>query len=153
MTAVSQNKELIINSIGIIDFLCEINIPILELLEIMKKMVEYRFMITLTEYSFFHLLKQYSNSEPTTQDEIISLWKLYLNTADAFDNKYKEVFKQCISTVYAKIYNKDVDTNSEFFKEFAISCMKYNKLKISINFSENGELVLTTYKINETIES
>ena len=142
-----------INSIGIIDFLCEINIPILELLEIMKKMVEYRFMITLTEHSFFHLLKQYSNSESTTQDEIISLWKLYLNTADAFDNKYKEVFKQCISTVYAKIYNKDVDTNSEFFKKFAISCMKYNKLKISINFRENGELVLTTYKINETIES
>ena len=67
MTAVSQNEELMINSIGIIDFLCEINIPILELLEIMKKMVEYRFMITLTEHSFFHLLKQYSNRQLKTK--------------------------------------------------------------------------------------
>lgn len=104
LTAMSQNEELMINTIGIIDFLCEINIPILELLGIMKKMVEYRFMITLTEHSFFHLLKQYSNSDPKTQDEIINAWKLYLNTAYTFDNKYKEIFKQCVSTVYAIEY-------------------------------------------------
>lgn len=147
LTAVTQNEEYVINTIGITDFLCEINIPALELLKIMKKMVNYRFMVTLTERSFLYILTQYSNSEQEIKDQIIELWKLYLNEAESYENSYKEIFKQCISTVYAKIYNNDIDKNSMIFQEFAISCMKYNNLRIEIDFNEDGELVLTTYKI------
>ena len=147
LTAAAQNEECLINTIGIIDFLCEIDIPVLELLEIMKKMVNFRFMVTLTEHSFLYILGQYSNSEQEIQDQIIELWKLYLNEAESYESSYKEIFKQCISTVYAKIYNNDIDKNSIFFQEFAVSCMKYNNLRIEINFNEEGELVLTTYKI------
>ena len=147
LTAAAQNEECLINTIGIIDFLCEIDIPVLELLEIMKKMVNFRFMVTLTEHSFLYILGQYSNSEQEIQDQIIKLWNLYLNEAESYESSYKEIFKQCISTVYAKIYNNDIDKNSIFFQEFAVSCMKYNNLRIEINFNEEGELVLTTYKI------
>ena len=147
LTAAAQNEECLINTIGIIDFLCEIDIPVLELLEIMKKMVNFRFMVTLTEHTFLYILGQYSNSEQEIQDQIIKLWKLYLNEAESYESSYKEIFKQCISTVYAKIYNNDIDKNSIFFQEFAVSCMKYNNLRIQINFNEEGELVLTTYKI------
>lgn len=146
LTVIAQNEECIINTIGIIDFLCEINISTLELLKIMKRMVEYRFVITLTENSFLQLLTQYSNSEQDIKDEIIRLWKLYLSTAESYDSHYREVFKQCISTVYAQIYNKSVDTKSMFFQEFAVSCMKYNNLRMKIDFNEEGELMLTTYR-------
>ena len=52
----------------------------------MKKMVNFRFMVTLTEHTFLYILGQYSNSEQEIQDQIIKLWKLYLNEAESYES-------------------------------------------------------------------
>lgn len=142
-----QIKEMNISGIGILNFLIELNTDVYELLDYMKKMVEYRFLISLTKESIYYILNQYNKIENQERKEaFMAKWIEYLSMAELIDENYKNVFAQNMLGVYQAVIKEKIDFLNPIWKNFVFFFMKYNNLRLGITQDENGDAHITLYR-------
>lgn len=119
--AENQGKD-----ICIIDFLSSINIDIDDLLDYMNKMVEFRFLVSLTKYTLNYILSQYEKIvDIGKQEKVMGKWIGYLSLGDEVGGEYKNLFVQRLAEVYRDSYEDNQDSTNPIWKNFSFFIVKY----------------------------
>ena len=75
---------------SILEFLCSLNLDVLELLDYMKKMLEYRFVIVFNKIFVNIVRNAYLTAESQKQELIATAWEEYLILINESDIEYKK---------------------------------------------------------------
>lgn len=145
-----QMYETNVKGVGILNFLIGIGMELFDLLDCMKKMVEYRFLITLTTESIFYILSEYDNLENIDMKEkCMEKWIDYLSTAESMEADYKNIFMQNMGRVYQTAMEHKIDVLNPIWRNFVFFFIKYNNIRIEVRIGEDGNYEVITHKLEE----
>lgn len=147
--ALLQMKEFDTNGIGIINFLSGIQMEIGGLLDCMKKMLEFEFLITLTIESFTYLMEMYTTIKDNDKSELyMEKWINYLSKPENMSEEYKNIFVQNITDVYKALYEQEIGNTNPLWNNFVFFLMKYNHIRMEVRLSEDGNYEVVAHRID-----
>lgn len=112
--------------ICIIDFLSSINIDIDDLLNYMNKMVEFRFLVSLTKDTLNYILTQYEKIvDIEKQEKVMEKWIDYLALDDEVRDEYKNLFVQQLIEVFKDLCEENKDSVNPIWRNFCFFIVKY----------------------------
>ncbi len=124
-----------------VDFLIDLNISIDEFFQYMNKLVDFRFIITLTENTFNFILKKYNvSSDDSTKEKILTQWIDYLSLAQEIEGEYKKHFVDNLTDVFQMVYKSSKILKHPIYYYLFIYILKYKNLKCIIDKNGNLEL-------------
>lgn len=130
-----------IDSSCILDFLCEINTPLLNLIEHMKNMLKYKILVIISPYCFNYILKQYRNLKVYEQEAFIKEWYEFFDIIEQQDDKYKEICTFLLNHVFKTQYSKERNhLDNPIYKILAHNILVLNNMKVTINYTEEGKM-------------
>ena len=77
------------------------------------------------------------------------MWEKFLATIDVTDDIYKLYFAQVSTDVMRKKYESDTEIDGIMWTRFSLYVMKYNGFRFNVSINADGELEITTYKIDK----
>ncbi len=133
---------------GILDFLCDIEIPCIELLKVMNNMTSFRFLSVLSLKAYCYLAKCYNELAEKDQVQFLNLWNEFLNSINREnDGDYFEVFKLMITKTYSEIIpSENQYISSDIYAPLAIKCFELNEIRLGWVRDELGTLHLRAFK-------
>ena len=138
-----------INSSCILDFLCEINTPLLDLIKYMKNMLKFKFLVVFSPCSMDYITKNFFTLSPEEQKTFLKEWDEYLKSIQAQDEKYKEICISLLNKVFGIQYeNKENILNNPVLRITMPHILDLNNLKIELQITEDGEIKTKIYKVN-----
>ncbi|WP_313185446.1 hypothetical protein [Lacrimispora sp.] len=146
MSRIENSK---IPAIGLLDFLCELEIPVIELISYIHKMIEFRFLVTITLKSISYISEKYDEASEAEKSSIYLLWDKLLAIIDTTDDEYKMYFTQIATDIMRNKYEGDIQVENIIWRIFSLYVMKYNNFRINVSANASGELEITTYKIGK----
>ena len=146
-------KDISTISVGILEFLCNLNLDVLELLDYMKKMLEYRFVIIFNKMFVNKVRNAYLTAESQMQELIATAWEEYLTLINESDIEYK---KQIIPVINETIRELDVIETEKvdiILQRLGHYALTLNNIKLQIYINQNFEVEVKAYKVAESIEN
>ena len=146
-------KDVSTTSVSILEFLCSLNLDVLELLDYMKKMLEYRFVIIFNKMFVNKVRNAYLTAETQTQELIATAWEEYLILINESDIEYK---KQIIPVINETIKELDVIETENvdiILQRLGHYALIFNDIKLQISINPNFEVEVKAYKVAESIEN
>lgn len=124
-----------------IDFLTELDISLNDLLEYMNKLVEFRFIITLTVKSFNHIIRKYDGiKDEEIKESLLEKWINYLSSIKEIDGDYKIHFINNLTEVLKEIERTPSKIKHPLYYYLFMHYLKYNNLKLNFNKDANGNM-------------
>ncbi len=133
--AISQMKECGISSVGIADFLCDMGLTAPMLINYIRKMIDCRFNIIVTDKLIKTLTALYENMTDVERDEFLLQWSECLRSVNELEDKYKENFVSLITDIFKK-YHDESRMGNPIWRCFALYVMRYNNIKLQFPISE-----------------
>ncbi len=128
-------------TVGIIDFIVELDVSIDDLFEYMNKLVDFRFVITLTKKSFNYIVKKYDEiTDDNVKENLLESWINYLSSIQKIDDDYKVHFSNNLTEVLRKVYKSPSDIQHPIYHYLFVYYMKYNNLKLEFDKDSSGNL-------------
>lgn len=109
--ALSTKGMLDFRCIGIIDLLCEIELPLDQIIAILSKMAEYKFEFLLSEQNWLYLIDKFDSIyDDEYREKCMCSWFDFLETVDAMKtgDKYKTVFWENLVVTLRRYYLEEV---------------------------------------------
>lgn len=129
------------STIGIIDFLVELGISINDMFDYMNKLIDFRFIVTLTEKSFDFIVRKYDEiTDDDIKENILTRWIEYLSSAEEIEDDYKTYFSHNLSEVSRKVVKAPSDFEHLIYHYLFVYYIKYNNLKLKLGKDINGNL-------------
>ena len=153
LTQLTLFKDFSIASEGILEFLCDLNLEVLQLLDYMKKMLEYRFVIVFNKIFVNKVRNAYFIADSQKQELIATAWEEYLILINESDIEYK---KQIIPVINETIRELDIIERENvdiILQKLGHYALMFNNIKLQISINENFEVEVQAYKIAENIET
>ena len=141
ISCLSNSDEYKFSTIRIVDFLTELEITISDMFEYMNKLVDFRFLITLTEKSFNYIVKKYDEiADDDKKENLLENWIDYLSSIQKIDDDYKVHFSNNLTEVLRKVYKSPSDIQHPIYHYLFVYYMKYNNLKLRFDKDSSGNL-------------
>lgn len=131
--------EVDIGTIGIADFLTKESKDVNELLEYVKKMVEYKCTVPFTVNTIYRVIEFFENSETKEKQNIIKKWSNILQIP-LKDETYKTVMLAHVQNCINSLRN-ETDRFTPIGECLLYSWLKYSGHKIAVSISDDGELI------------
>jgi hypothetical protein len=147
--AVSSLQNSKILAIGLLEFLCEIEMPVIELIGYMHKMLEFRFLLIVNFKAVTYISEKFEEASESEKSNIYLLWDEFLAAIDVTEDVYKQYFTQISTDVMRNKYECDTEIDSIIWRRFSLYVMKYNGFSYNVSINADGELEITTYKIDK----
>lgn len=126
--------------VGIVDFLCLIEIPVVKLFDVIKQMINYRFYAVVTPTLVKYISDVYDKSGETEKEEIIEKWKDILEApAKLEDKKYRDKFKVACWETLRLLSTDNFLHMHPIIDSFYIATLYYNDYRIEI-YGEDGKI-------------
>lgn len=141
ISSLSNLNEYKFSTIGIIDFLTELEISINDMFDYMNKLIDFRFIVTLTEKSFNFIVRKYDGiSDDDIKENILTRWIEYLSSVEEIEDDYKTYFSYNLSEVSRKVVKSPSDFEHPIYHYLFVYYIKYNNLKLKLGRDINGNL-------------
>ena len=127
--AISQIKECNISSVGILDFLCDMDLAAKTLINYIRKMIDFRFNIIVTDKLIKKLTELYDVMEKAEQLELLLQWGECLESVNELEEKYREIFISLITDLF-KMYHDESRMDNPIWRCFALYVMRYNNVRL-----------------------
>lgn len=127
--AISQIKECSVSSVGIVDFLCDMGLTAPMLINYIRKMIDCRFNIIVTDKLIKTLTALYENMTDVERDEFLLQWSECLRSVNELEDRYKENFVSLITDIFKK-YHDESRMGNPIWRCFALYVMRYNNIKL-----------------------
>lgn len=153
LTQLTLFRDISTVSVSILEFLCSLNLDVLELLDYMKKMLEYRFVIVFNKIFVNIVRNAYLTAESQKQGLIAIAWEEYLILINESDIEYK---KQIIPIINETIRELDVIETENvdiILQRLGHYALIFNNIKLQISINPNFEVEVKAYKVAESIEN
>ena len=153
LTQLTLFRDISTVSVSILEFLCSLNLDVLELLDYMKKMLEYRFVIVFNKIFVNIVRDAYLMAESQKQELIATAWEEYLILINESDIEYK---KQIIPIINETIRELDVIETENvdiILQRLGHYALIFNNIKLQISINPNFEVEVKAYKVAESIEN
>lgn len=133
--------------IGIINFLVEMKFDIEELLGYMLRMLEYKFLITLTDKSITYLIESYLKIEEDDKKErCMEKWIEYLAKPEDMGDEYKKIFVQVLIDVFKVTCEQQAVNMNPIWSNFTFFLIKYNHIRMQVLIGEDGKIEVVTHR-------
>lgn len=139
ISGISHMPEVDIGTIGIADFLTKESKDVNELLEYVKKMVEYKCTVPFTVNTIYRVIEFFENSETKEKQNIIKKWSNILQIP-LKDETYKTVMLVHVQNCINSLRN-ETDRFTPIGECLLYSWLKYSGHKIAVSISDDGELI------------
>ena len=153
LTQLTLFRDVSTVSVSILEFLCSLNLDVLELLDYMMKMLEYRFVIVFNKIFVNIVRDAYLTAESQKQELIATAWEECLILINESDIEYK---KQIIPIINETIRELDVIETENvdiILQRLGHYALIFNNIKLQISITPNFEVEVKAYKVAESIEN
>lgn len=134
---ISQIKECNISSVGILDFLCDMDLPAKTLINYIRKMIDFRFNIIVTDKVIKKLTELYDVMGEAEQLELLLQWGECLGLINELEEKYRDIFISLITDLF-KMYHDESRMDNPIWRCFALYVMRYNNVRLPVYVKEKN---------------
>ncbi len=147
--AITQLKEFNVDSIGIIDFLCDIKTPIITLFTYMERMLNMRFLIVITENTLLYIIDNYIKADNANKEIIIKKWEELLSKALDYETQYKNILAQTMRDAFIQVYPIYANVNIDIFDILIKYILKYKNVELFYVPNEDGSYSIQARILSE----
>ena len=147
ITALASIPEISATTTCIVDFLTNTCSDVFELLQYIKKLVNYRFVVPFTNTVIDKLANEYEDSEQDKRTAIIDEWREILRLP-CEDSGYKKILMPLCRDIFAKQINNGSDTNNQVLDSMIMAFLAYGDYSVELSMSEDGQINAEIVKSN-----
>ena len=128
-----------------LDFLCEIKYPLLDLIECMIKMVNYKFFIIITDKARDYIFDNFKELNPEQQEAVLDKFNQYFENIEKQDTEY---LKMCIPTINNVFFGPEMQcyVGHPLTRIVINHILPLNNLEIKFIVNDEGKLEAKLFK-------
>lgn len=149
---IARLDEVNVPAIGILEFLCRLNLDVLDLLAYMKRMIEYRFLIALNKTAIEIIRNGFRDGDEKRREAIAISWEEFLASIGETEKEYKEYFIQIFNEVISRLKVEQIDRDDFVLFRLQYFALKYNNIKLEVSINDSLEMEVKARK-QEIVEN
>lgn len=149
ITQLTQFRDVDAYAFGILDFLCVLDIEVVQLIEFMRRLVQFRFVVAINKKSVEIVRNAYMEADGKRREEIAELWDSLLDSVNDTEECYKEKYVPVMNSVIQQIDIENAEHDDFILQCLAHYALKYNNIRLEAYVNDNFEIEVRAYQMKE----
>lgn len=150
VTALAAIEELMVGAVCIADFLSATIKCDSELLDYIRKLVEHKFVLAITDSVVDRMISAYDTADEKTREQILHKWEEVLKMPVS-TNEYKNILASAISENILQNDKRRNDFINPVMQILVRYVYRYFGLALRVSMGENGEIDIQTVRLKEEL--
>lgn len=146
ISQMTRLKEVGICSMGILDFLCTLDLDVIDLIKYMRRMIDYRYLISINKRAVEIIRDAFMSADEKRTELIAEKWDEFLSSIGETEEEYKEKSVQIINAVIRQMNIEQIVPEDFILRQLGYYAIKYNNIKIEVSVNENFEIEVRAYQ-------